>query len=159
MEKIKGQNFRVTYGGKYIAFSTSCALHISLNLEDSSTKDSTGDWKEQEVTSKSWDGSVDALYGVDDPDNTGKQMDDIIADILAGQPVDIEFVCTQGTKNRVIKAGKKYTGKAIFNDFSLKAENKQNVTHTIQFQGTGELKQVTATAGTDTAAASSGSGK
>ena len=78
---------------------------------------------------------------------------------LAGQPVDIEFVCTQGTKNRVIKAGKKYTGKAIFNDFSLKAENKQNVTHTIQFQGTGELKQVTATAGTDTAAASSGSGK
>ena len=32
MEKIKGQNFRVTYGGKYIAFSTSCALHISLNV-------------------------------------------------------------------------------------------------------------------------------
>lgn len=156
MEKIKGQNFRVTYGGKYIAFSTSCALHISLNLEDSSTKDSTGDWQEQEVTSKSWDGSVDALYGVDDPDTTGKQMDDIIADILAGQPVDIEFVCTQGTKNRVIKAGKKYTGKAIFNDFSLKAENKQNVTHTIQFQGTGELKQVPALNGIDPAATSSG---
>lgn len=155
MEKIKGQNFRVTYGGKYIAFSTSCTLHIGLNLEDSSTKDSTGDWQEQEVTGKSWDGSVDALYGVDDPDTTGKQMDDIIADILAGQPVDIEFVCTQGTQNRVIKAGKKYTGKAIFNDFSLKAENKQNVTQTIQFQGTGELKQATATAGTDTAASSS----
>ena len=39
---IKGQNLRIFVGEKCVAFSTSCQLQVSANLEDTSTKDSTG---------------------------------------------------------------------------------------------------------------------
>jgi hypothetical protein len=46
MGVIKGQNLRVLIGGKCVAFATSCTVHVSLNLEDSSTKDSTNNFTE-----------------------------------------------------------------------------------------------------------------
>ena len=66
MGVIKGQNLRITIGGKYVAFATSCTVHVSASLEDSSTKDSSdGIFQEQQLTGLSWDISTDALYSVD----------------------------------------------------------------------------------------------
>lgn len=60
---IKGQNLRVMVGNpaKCVAAAVSCQVHLVLQLEDTSTKDSTGGWQEQEPVGKSWDGTVDAL--------------------------------------------------------------------------------------------------
>ena len=70
MGVIKGQNLRIKLGTKYVAFATSCTVHVSAQLEESSTKDSTNGWQKQEITGMNWDISVDALYSVD-TDATG----------------------------------------------------------------------------------------
>lgn len=143
MSVIKGQNLRISVGGKYLAFSTSCTVHVSATLEDSSTKDSTNSWQEQEVTGMAWDLSADALYSVDE-DATGMNGVDALDLILSQQEVDIEFVQTSGEKNRETSASAvQYKGKAFVNDISIQAQNRQNTTYTIQAQGNGALKKAT----------------
>ena len=63
MTTIKGQNLRVLVGNplKCVAAALSCQVHIAVQLAEVSTKDSDGDWQEQEPVGKSWDGSVEAL--------------------------------------------------------------------------------------------------
>lgn len=141
MAAIKGQNLRITIGGKYIAFATACTVHVAANLEEASTKDSTGGWTEQEITGMSWDISCDALYSVDS-DATGVNGVDALALILAQQEVEVEFVQTSGAKNRVeVSSGTTYSGTAIVNDISISAQNKANTTYTLQATGTGQLKK------------------
>lgn len=144
MSVIKGQNLRISVGGEYLAFSTSCTVHVSATLEDSSTKDSTNSWQEQEITGMAWDLSADALYSVDE-DATGMNGVDALDLILSQQEVDVEFTQTTGAKNREsVATPVKYTGKALVNDISISAQNRQNATYTIQAQGNGELKKTTA---------------
>ena len=91
MGVIKGQNLRITIGGKYVAFATSCTVHVSASLEDSSTKDSSdGIFQEQQLTGLSWDISTDALYSVD-TDASGINAEGALDAILARQKVNIEF--------------------------------------------------------------------
>lgn len=136
---IKGQNLRISVDGKIIAAATSCQIHISANLEESSTKDNTGGWTEQECTGKAWDASADALVLVDTAE-TGLVAFDAAA--LVGSDVAVTFDLTNGAQNRVVDQAI-YTGTAIVNDFSLTAGNKQNSTYTIQLTGKGELTKVT----------------
>ena len=142
--KIKGQNIRfaVTVKGTktYLAASTNCQLHIAADLEDSSTKDSTGMWKEQESVALSWDGSVDVNVIDDALDNALKALD---IPTLIGQEVDVELDITGGEQNRVLSKGL-YKGKAIINDWSLTAQNKAQSTASVQFQGNGPLTKVDA---------------
>jgi predicted secreted protein len=139
MSIIKGQNLRLKIGGDYVAFSTSCKVHVSVSLEESSTKDSTGDWTEQEVTGKSWDISCDALYSVE-PDTGASNGSDLLDTLLAGEKVEVELVQTNGEKNRAeIPDGAKLSGHAIVNDITINADNKQNASYSIQLTGVGEL--------------------
>ena len=108
MGVIKGQNLRITIGGKYVAFATSCTVHVSATLEDSSTKDSSdGIFQEQQLTGLAWDISTDALYSVD-TDATGINAEGALDAILARQKVNIEFTGTVGTNNRQA-TGHKYS--------------------------------------------------
>lgn len=139
MGAIKGQNLRISIGGKCVAFATACTVHVSNTLEDSSTKDSTSGWTEQEITGKAWDISVDALYSVE-TDADGVNGVAALDLVLADAAVEVEFVQTSGTKNREeVTSSVKYTGNAYVNDISINATNKQNTTYTLQAQGTGAL--------------------
>lgn len=139
MGVIKGQNLRIKLGTKYVAFATSCTVHVSAQLEESSTKDSTNGWQKQEITGMNWDISVDALYSVD-TDATGVNGVDALDLILAQQQIDVEFTQAAGEKNRVPSSGDiKYSGKAWVNDVSVNAPNRQNTTYTLQATGDGEL--------------------
>lgn len=131
---MKGQNLRILIGSpaKCVAFSTSCTYHLSATLEDSSTKDDAGGFQKQEVTGMAGDISCDALYSVD-ADTTGVNGEDALDMLLAGQEVDVEFSATTGDKNRTA-TGNKYTCKALVNDISVSAANRQNVTYSIQMQ-------------------------
>ena len=104
MGVIKGQNLRILLGGKCVAFATSCTVHVSLNLEESSTKDSTNNFTEQTPTGISWDMSCDALYSVD-ADATGVNAISALDTVLAQQKVQVQFEQTQGEKNRVAVSG------------------------------------------------------
>ena len=131
---MKGQNLRILIGSpaKCVAFSTSCTYHLSATLEDSSTKDDAGGFQKQEVTGMAGDISCDALYSVD-ADANGVNGEDALDLLLAGQEVDVEFSATTGDKNRTA-TGNKYTCKALVNDISVSAANRQNVTYSIQMQ-------------------------
>lgn len=144
MGVIKGQNLRLLIGGKCVAFSTSCTAHVSLNLEESSTKDSTNNFNEQTPTSISWDMSCDALYSVD-ADATGVNAISALDTVLAQQKVQVQFEQTQGEKNRVaVSGGAVYSGYAWVNDISINAANRQNTSYTIQLTGDGQLAKTTA---------------
>jgi hypothetical protein len=131
---MKGQNLRILIGSpaKCVAFSTSCTYHLSATLEDSSTKDDAGGFQKQEVTGMAGDISCDALYSVD-ADASGVNGEDALDLLLTGQEVDVEFSATTGDKNRTA-TGNKYTCKALVNDISVSAANRQNVTYSIQMQ-------------------------
>ena len=144
MGVIKGQNLRILLGGKCVAFSTSCTVHVSLNLEESSTKDSTNNFTEQTPTGISWDMSCDALYSVD-ADATGVNAISALDTVLAQQKVQVQFEQTQGEKNRVaVSGGAVYSGYAWVNDISINAANRQNTSYTIQLTGDGQLAKTTA---------------
>jgi len=141
MGAIKGQNLRIKLGDKFVAFATSCKVHVSANLEDSSTKDSTNDFTEQELTGMSWDVSADALYSVD-TDASGLNGIGALDMILAKQKVEVSFEQTTGTKNREAVSGSvTYSGQAWINDVSVNAPNRQNSTFTIQATGDGPLEK------------------
>ena len=143
MGVIKGQNLRVLIGGKCVAFATSCTVHASLNLEDSSSKDSTNNFTEQTPTGISWDMSCDALYSVD-ADATGVNGVAALDMVLAQQKVLVQFEQTQGEKNRVPVTGSvAYSGYGWVNDISVNAGNRANTTYTIQIQGDGQLTKST----------------
>lgn len=140
---MKGQNLRILIGSpaKCVAFSTGCTYHISSTLEDSSTKDDVGGFQKQEVTGMAGDISCDALYSVD-ADSGAVNGEAALDMVLAGQEVDVEFSPTEGDKNRTA-TGTKYTCKAIVNDISINAPNRQNVTYTIQMQMNSKPVKVT----------------
>lgn len=129
---MKGQNLRIAINGKCVAFSTSCQYHLSADLESSSSKDDTDDFQKQQVVGLAGDISCDALYSVES-DATGVNGTDALELILAGAEVDVTFTPTSGDKNR-IATGTAYSCKALVNDISINAPNRQNVTYTIQMQ-------------------------
>ncbi len=149
MGVIKGQNLRITLGGKFIAFATSCTVHVSTDLEESSTKDSTNNFREQQPTGIGWDISVDALYSVD-TDDSGMNAVDALDIILAQQKVGVTFEKTSGEKNRQTTSGTvKYTGNAWVNDVNINATNRQNASYSLQAQGDGPLTKGTTDSDSD----------
>ena len=127
-------------GGKCIAMSTSAQFHISAQMEDSSTKDSTGDWQEQEVVGLSWDASCDALVTLTDNGTNGELATDLMSVMINKTPVTLTFDQTAGTNNRTGQnANIKRSGSAYISDIQITAQNRQNSTFTVQFQGTGAL--------------------
>lgn len=127
-------------GGKCIAMATSAQIHVSAELQDSSTKDSTGDWQEQEVTGLSWDAQTDSLVTLEDNGSNGELPQDILSLIINKTKVTLTFDQTAGTNNRVGQNSViKKTGQAYVSDVQITAQNRQNSTMTVQFQGTGAL--------------------
>lgn len=143
MGTIKGQNLRVlvgTGGTNYcIAMATSCQLHLGTSLEDSSTKDSTGDWQEQEVVGLSWDASTDSLVTID-TDATGKVSTDLFTYMINKTLLTLVFDVTNSTKNRTpTNSSLKKTGTCYISDIQITAANRTNSTMSVSFQGTGPL--------------------
>ena len=140
MATIKGQNLRVMVGGKCIAMATSCQFHVSAQLESSSTKDSVGDFEEQEVTGLSWDAQTDSLVTLTDNGVNGELPTDLLSLIINKTKVTLTFDQTAGANNRTGQnSAIKRSGEAFLTDYSLSAQNRQNSTLSCQFTGTGPL--------------------
>jgi hypothetical protein len=140
MGTIKGQNLRVMAGGKCVAMATSCQFHVATQLEDSSTKDSEGDWQEQEVTGLSWDAQTESLVTLEDNGTNGELPQDLLSLMINKTQVTLTFDQTAGANNRVGQNSViKKSGKAWISDIQITAANRQNSTMTVQFQGTGPL--------------------
>lgn len=137
---IKGQNLRVMVGGKCVAMATSCQFHVSAQMEDSSTKDSAGDWQEQDVVGLSWDAQTDSLVTLTDNGTNGELPQDLLGLIINKTKVQLTFDETAGTNNRTGQnSAIKRTGYAYLTDLNITAQNRANSTVSAQFTGTGAL--------------------
>lgn len=136
MTAKKGQNLRVFVDGSCVAAEQSCTFHVGTATEETSSKDSTGNWKEEEVTQLNWDVQCDSLVVA--TDEGGKGLVDMIG--LIGQTVALKFQETNGAQNRVeASSGISKSGNAIVADVSVSSQNKANVTYSVKFNGVGAL--------------------
>ena len=127
-------------GGKCIAMATSCQIHISAQMESSASKDSVGDFDEQEVTGLSWDASTDSLVTLVDNGQNGELPTDLMSLILNKTLVTLTFDQTAGTNNRIGQdSAIKRSGQAYLTDYALTAPNRANSTLSCKFTGTGAL--------------------
>lgn len=145
MATIKGQNLRVMVGSasgseKCIAMATGCTFHVNATVQDSSTKDDTNDWAENEVMGLSWDASTDSLVTLEDNGSNGELPQDLLSLMINKTKVYLKFDTTSGTNNRTAgNSAIKKSGTAYINDINVTAANRQNSTLTVQFTGTGPL--------------------
>ena len=138
----KGQNFRLFLDDQCVAASKTCSFEETAELEDISTKDSSGSAKNNSTKSKSWNGSVDAL--VLNTEDTGAQaLNYFIKQIVSGKTVSVKFTETEGDQNRTPVADEsneiKVTGSALINDVTIKSTVNEEITLSIKFIGYGPL--------------------
>ena len=138
----KGQNFRVFIDDKCVAASKTCSFEETAELEDISTKDSTGSAKENSTKGKSWNGSVDALV-LNTTDTGAQALDYFIKKIVSGVKVAVKFTETEGDQNRTPVADPaneiKVTGSALINDVTIKSTVNEEISLSIKFIGYGPL--------------------
>lgn len=138
----KGQNFRVFIDDKCVAAAKTCSFEETAELEDISTKDSTGSAKQNSTKGKSWNGSVDALV-LNTTDTGAQALDYFIKKIVSGVKVNVKFTETEGDQNRTPVADPaneiKVTGSALINDVTIKSTVNEEISLSIKFIGYGPL--------------------
>ena len=110
----KGQNVRLflsndntTAPAKVIAAAKTLSLHVSLTLEDATTKDTDGNWIVQEATELAWDISTSALVRSNDTITSAVQaqgLSELETIKEAGNPVKVKIANTSGANNRTAGA-------------------------------------------------------
>ena len=138
----KGQNLRCFIDDKCVAAAKTCSFEETAELEDTSTKDSTGSAKQNSTKGKSWNGSVDALV-LNTTDTGAQALDYFIKQIVSGKTVSVKFTETEGDQNRTPVADEsneiKVTGSALINDVTIKSTVNEEITLAIKFMGYGPL--------------------
>jgi predicted secreted protein len=143
----KGQFVRLFLGSDntaapstVIAAAKSLSLHVSLTLEDATTKDTVGEWQVQEPTALSYDISTGALMrsGETITSQVGaKSLADIEAIYEAGTPVKWKIANVGGDNNRTASSTI-VSGSVILTQLTLNGPNRQNADYTANLNGYGE---------------------
>ena len=143
LKKIKGQNLRAFISGNAVPLATSCNVTISGNMEEESTKDSQGSFAEEQMVSKLWNVQAD-LH----PD-MGNGLESFVGSIsgylrmakeMSLVSVGFDHTDKDSGKNRTPKnAGFSRSGQALLTDFTLTANNRNNVAMSVTFTGSGAL--------------------
>lgn len=142
----KGQYVRLFLGSdntttpaKVIAAAKQLSFHVTMSMENATTKDTTGDWDVQEPTQLSYDISTTALI---------KGADTITSAVNAQALADIEDIyedsnpvkwqianvsgANQRTKGAIIASGS-----VVISTLTLNGPNRQNADYTAQLSGYG----------------------
>lgn len=124
---------------KVIAAAKSLSLHVSMTLEDATTKDTTGNWQIQEPTGLSYDISSSALVRGNDTITSAVAAQDLasIESIYeAGTPVKWQIANVSGDNQRT-KGSILASGSCLLTQLSIQAPNRQNATYQATLQGYG----------------------
>ena len=142
----KGQFVRLFLGSdniaapsKVLASALTCSLHVSVTLEDSTTKDTTGDWIVQEPTGISYDISTSAMMENDET-ITSQVQGQTIANLETiynnSQPVKFKIANTSGANNRTAGAAI-VSGSVVITSLELQGPNRQVAQYNATLQGYG----------------------
>lgn len=125
---------------KVVAAAKSLSLHVSVSLEDATTKDTEGDWTVQEPTGLSYDISTSALVHSGDVITSsvgGQDLAAIEAIYEGSAPVKWQIANVTGGNQRT-KGTVIVSGSAILSQLTINAQNRQNATYECQLNGHGE---------------------
>lgn len=122
-----------------IAAAKTMGLHGSATTQESSTKDTTGDDLEYEVTGLAYDISGSGLVlSTDDPLNTGAKSANDVLNMLGDTLLYWRICLMEGTNNRTVVA-EVASGHAKLTQWSAQAQKKQNVTFNYTLTGFGAI--------------------
>lgn len=147
----KGQYIRLFLStsanpSKVLAAAKEMSLHLSAELQDSSTKDTTGDWLEQEVVGQNYDISFSALTLTDD-DALGGNTANTLNDMISGLSDDVlywKISIVNGTNNRTVDKDL-LSGMAKLTSLRMDGQNKQNASYSGTLTGYGAVTVVSNT--------------
>lgn len=128
-----------TAPAKVIAAAKSLSLHVSMTLEDATTKDTDGSWQIQEPTALSYDISTSALVRSNDTITSAVAAQDLasIESIYeAGTPVKWQIANVSGSNQRT-KGSVIASGSVLLTQLTLNGPNRQNADYTAQLTGYG----------------------
>ena len=124
-----------------VAAARSLSLHVSVSLEDATTKDTVGEWVVQEPTAINYDIiTTSALMRSDETITsqvTGKDVAAIEALYEAGTPVKWKIANVSGANNRTASSTI-VSGSVIMTQLTLNGPNRQNADYTAQLNGYGD---------------------
>ena len=142
----KGQYVRLFLGSDntatpaaVVAASKSLQVHVSLSLEDSTTKDTTGDWTVQEPTALSYDISTNALVRSGETITSGVTAQDVASletIYEASTPVKFQIANVSGANNRT-KGSVIMSGSVIVSQLTLTGQNRNNAVYDASLTGWG----------------------
>ena len=124
---------------KVIAAAKQLSLHIALQLEDATTKDTEGNWVIQEPVGLSYDISTTALVKSGETITSQVQAQELssIEDIYeAATPVKWLIANVSGANQRT-KGSVICSGSAIITSLQIAAQNRTNATYTANLTGYG----------------------
>lgn len=132
-----------TVPSKVIAAAKQLSLHVSVTLEQNTTKDTEGNFIVQEPTGISYDISTTALVRTSDSETItstvlGQELNDIEAIYEAAKPVRWQIANVSGANQR-IKGTIIASGMALVTSLSVSASNRTDTTYTTQLTGFGPL--------------------
>lgn len=122
-----------------IAAAKQLSMHVSMTLEDATTKDTEGDWTIQEPTALNFDISTTALMRSGETITSAvgaKGLADLEDIYEASSPVKFAIANTSGANNRT-KGSVIVSGSVIISQLTLNGPNKQNADYTAQLTGYG----------------------
>lgn len=132
--KLMGQQFRVFEDGAKIDKAVSCQVTINQNMEDGSTKDTTGSFTEEEVQSRNWQ------VQVEDRNAGYTALRALLTSIKSMTAKTVGFDRTTGANNGVAQNEDwAMAGQAYLSQLTIVANNRQPVQVTRQYTGTGAL--------------------
>lgn len=125
----RGLDLILKAGETAIGGQRGASIEMSSEVLDVSCKTS-GDWTAKINGAKSWTCSCDGIYFTDDAGYKAA-----VTAFLAGTEVTLELA----------DSGKKvgFTGNAIITSLNIEAPYDDALTYAIEFEGTGELSEVT----------------
>ena len=142
----KGQYVRLFLGSdnsatpaKVIAAAKQLSLHVSMSVEDATTKDTTGDWQVQEPVGLSYDISTSALMRGGDTISSsvdGQTISDVMAIYESSEPVKFQIANVSGDNNRT-KGAVIVSGSVVITSLTLNGPNRQNADYSARLNGYG----------------------
>lgn len=143
----KGQFVRLFLGSdntavpsSVVAYAKTLSLHVSMTMENATTKDTTGDWEIQEPTALNYDITTGALMRSGDniiSQVAGKTVADVEAIYQAGTPVKFQIANVTGDNQRT-KGTVIVGGSVVLTQLQLNGPNRgQNADYQATLNGFG----------------------
>ena len=123
-----------------LAAAKQLSLHISLSLEDATTKDTDGEWLIQDPTELSYDITTNALVRSGETITSsvgGKSLNDIETIYMNGTPVKWQIANVSGANNRT-KGSVIVSGSALLTQLQINAAVRSNATYDATLNGYGD---------------------